>query len=348
MSNHSLELEHVLHQLPKVELHYHLDGGLRASTVRELAIEANISIPEDEAALLELIQVQGHCNSLTQYLEKFQLPVAVMQTSTSLQRVAYEAVEDAASAQVKYIEIRFAPQLHLEQGLTLEETVDAVLQGMQLGEANTGTIARLILTCIRNHPVEMNLQVLELAKKFYLHGVVGIDLAGDEAGFPPLLHQAVFEAAHQADIPITIHAGEAAGADSIRDAVDSLHARRIGHGVRLEQDLELLDEIRASRIALEMCFTSNIQTKAASDEASHPIRRYYDLGLAVTINTDNTTVSNTNLSYEYARLAEHFHFEPEDFQKMNVEAIQASFAEDAIKKELLQHFIGYGEEKNDE
>lgn len=339
MSKGSLEVDHVLHHLPKVELHYHLDGGLRASTVRELAHEANIAVPEDEATLLSLIQVQGHCNSLTHYLEKFQLPVAVMQTAASLQRVACEAVEDAANCQVKYIEIRFAPQLHLQGGLTLEETVESVLQGIRLGESCTGTTARLILTCIRNHAVEMNLQVLEVAKKFYRHGVVGMDLAGDEAGFPPLLHQVVFEGAYQAGIPVTIHAGEAAGADSIADAVHHLHARRIGHGVRLEQDPVLLDELRASRIALEMCFTSNIQTKAALDEMAHPIRRYYDQGLAVTVNTDNTTVSNTNLSCEYTRLAEHFHLETEDFRKMNVEAIQASFAEEDIKQELLQHFI---------
>ncbi|OPA80401.1 adenosine deaminase [Paenibacillus selenitireducens] len=339
MTKLPIEPGQAFEQLPKVELHYHLDGGLRPSTVRALATEADIPLPKDEEQFLQLIQVQDSCNSLTSYLEKFQLPISLMQTAANLERIAFEAVEDAANTNVKYIEIRFAPQLHVEQGLTLEAIVTAVLKGMQRGEAQCGTISRLILICLRNHPVSMNEQVLELAKMFYRKGVVGIDLAGDEAGYPAILHKSVFEAAHLAGIPITIHAGEAAGADSIRDAIFALHAQRIGHGVRLEQNQDLLSHVRESQTTLEMCFSSNIQTKAAADRSLHPIRRYYDEGIAVTVNTDNATVSNTTLNLEYGRLANNFGFEPRDFMKMNTLAIKASFVEDEIKAALLRnHF----------
>lgn len=325
--------------LPKVELHYHLDGGLRPSTVRELAFEEGIPLLDQEEELLRLLRVTNDCASLFEYLEKFQLPAALLQTAANLERVTYEAVEDASKANVKYIEIRFAPQLHVEKGLSLEKTVSAVLAGMKAGEQASGTIARLILICLRNHPIEMNWQVLEQAKAFFGKGVVGIDLAGDEAGFPPELHQAVFEEAHRLGIPITIHAGEAAGAENIRTSIASLHACRIGHGVRLEQDPALLQVVREQRIALEMCLSSNIQTKASPSWDAHPIRRYYDQDLTVTVNTDNTTVSNTTLNTEYERLMHYHDFRIDELQRMNAYAIEASFAEEEIKWKLMREFF---------
>jgi len=328
-----------IQQLPKVELHYHLDGGLRPSTVRAFAAEAGSPLPGREEELLPLLHVTEDCASLTEYLEKFRLPAQLLQTAANLKRAAYEAVEDAAKTNVKYIEIRFAPQLHVGQGLSLEEVVSAVLDGIKAGEQDSGTAARLILICLRNHPIAMSWQVLELTQAFFGKGVVGIDLAGDEAGYPPLLHQPVFEEAFRLGIPITVHAGEAAGADSIRSAVFGLHARRIGHGVRLEQDPGLLRFVREHRIALEMCLTSNIQTKAAADWEAHPIRRYYDEGIAVTVNTDNTTVSNTTLNLEYERLMLHYGFRLDELKRMNRYALEASFAEAEIKSKLMQEYF---------
>jgi len=341
-----MTMTRAIESLPKVELHYHLDGGLRPSTVRALASEAGISLPEREDELLQMLRVTNDCASLFEYLEKFQLPAALLQTAANLERVAYEAVEDAAKANVKYIEVRFAPQLHVEKGLTLEETVTAVLAGMKAGEQATGTIARLILICLRNHPIELNWQVLKQARVFYGHGVVGMDLAGDEAGFPPELHKSVFEEAHRLGIPITIHAGEAAGAENIRTSIDCLHACRIGHGVRLEQDPALLQVVREQRIALEMCLTSNIQTKASPSWDAHPIRRYYDQDLTVTVNTDNATVSNTTLNTEYERLM-HFHdFRLDELQRMNAYAMEASFAEEEIKVKLLREFFAIPDQEH--
>ncbi|WP_152391917.1 adenosine deaminase [Paenibacillus guangzhouensis] len=334
-----MKMKSAIESLPKVELHYHLDGGLRPFTVRALASEAGIALPEQEEQLLWMLRVTDHCASLFEYLEKFQLPAALLQTAANLERVAYEAVEDAAKGNVKYIEIRFAPQLHVEQGLTLAETVSAVLTGMRAGEQATGTIARLILICLRNHSIELNWQVLEQASAFYGQGVVGMDLAGDEAGFPPELHQAVFEEAHRRGIPITIHAGEAAGAENIRTSIACLHASRIGHGVRLEQDPALVEVVREQRIALEMCLTSNIQTKASPSWDAHPVRRYYDQDLTVTVNTDNATVSNTTLNMEYERLMHYHDFRIDELKRMNANAIEVCFAEEEVKRKLMREFF---------
>jgi len=332
-------MTNLIEQLPKVELHYHLDGGLRPSTVKALAQEIGIALPDTEDEMLSMLHVTDDCRSLAEYLEKFQLPAALLQTAANLKRVAYEAVEDASKANVKYIEIRFAPQLHIEQGLSLEEVVAAVLAGMQAGEQATGTVARLILICLRNHPIAWNWQVLEQAQAFIGKGVVGIDLAGDEAGYPPELHQPVFEEAFRLGIPITIHAGEAAGAESIRMAVFGLHARRIGHGVRLAQDPALLQYIQEQQIALEMCLSSNIQTKAATTWGAHPIRRYFDAGITVTVNTDNTTVSNTTLNQEYERLMLHHDFQMSELQRMNAYAMEAAFVEDEVKSGIMQKYF---------
>ncbi|WP_374020221.1 adenosine deaminase [Paenibacillus thiaminolyticus] len=328
-----------IQHLPKVELHYHLDGGLRLSTVRVFASAAGLPLPDREEELIGLLRVTEHCASLAEYLERFRLPAQLLQTAANLKRAAYEAVEDAAKTNVKYIEIRFAPLLHTGQGLSPEEAVSAVLDGMKAGEQASGTIARLILICLRNHPIALNWQVLEQVQAFFGKGVVGIDLAGDETGYPPTLHQPVFEEACRLGIPITVHAGEAAGADSIRSAVLGLHARRIGHGVRLEQDLNLLRFVREHRIALEMCLSSNIQTKAASAWETHPIRRYFDEGIAVTVNTDNTTVSNTTLNLEYERLMFHYGFRLNELQRMNRYALEASFAEAEVKLKLMREYF---------
>lgn len=323
---------------PKVELHYHLDGGLRPDTIKEIASQLGMPLPPDEEAWRSALYVTDECPSLIEYLSKFQLPALCLQTAEHLKRAAYEAVEDAAQDNIKYIEIRFAPQLHTEGGLSLEDVVSSVVEGAKAGERDFGTIARIIPICLRNHDVARNWQVLELTKKWIGKGVVGIDLAGDEAGFPPQLHRSVFVAAKQSGIPITIHAGEAAGADSIRQAVTGLFAQRIGHGVRLAEDPELLELVKEKKIPLEMCLTSNIQTKAAPSWEDHPIRQYDELGIIVTVNTDNTTVSNTTLTQEYERLMRYCRFSFSDLQRIVLNALDASFAEAEVKEKLRAEF----------
>lgn len=328
-----------IHALPKVELHYHLDGSVRPSTVRDIALEEGISLPATELEqLTSYLEVKEDCSDLKQYLSTFELPIQCMQSARGLERIAYEAVEDAARQNIKYLEIRFAPALHMQKGLQLEEIVSCVLAGMKQAERKFGTLARVILICLRSHSLEMNKAVAKTARHFLGQGVVGLDLAGDEAGFPPQLHKEVFRLAHKYDIPITIHAGEAAGSENIREAITGLHAKRIGHGVRLRDDRELLEAVRERQIPLEMCLTSNVQTKAVKSWTEHPIREYYDQGILITVNTDNTTVSNTNMTQEYEKLIGIYDFGLKDVKNVIMNGLKASFLEEHLKKKLLAEF----------
>jgi adenosine deaminase len=325
-------------KLPKVDLHYHLSGGLRLSTIKEIALSEGIELPATEHQLQTLLQAPENCTSLSEYLTKFKLPSLCLQTSANLKRAAYEAVEDMTKDNVKYLEIRFAPQLHIEKGLLLENVVSSVIEGMKEGERNFGIVARLILICLRDHDIKRNMEILELTRKFLGKGVVGIDLAGDEATFPPHMHKSVFEKAHELGIPITLHAGEGAGAESIREAVSGLFAQRIGHGVKLKENEEVFRLVKEKKIPLEMCLTSNIQTKAASSWQAHPIKEYYDQGIIVTVNTDNTTVSNTTLTKEYEIMIHQYGFTLHDLKKLSIGALQVSFLEDQEKELLLSKF----------
>ncbi|MCM3746668.1 adenosine deaminase [Paenibacillus pasadenensis] len=326
-------------QLPKIELHSHLDGSVRPSTAAEIAEEEGIELNcSDLRELTERMTAPPSCTSLVEYLERFELPLLLMQSRAALKRIAYETAEDAALENVRYLEVRFAPQLHTGRGLSIDEIVGAVAEGLSAAEAKYGHTVRIILVCMRHHAQADNEEVVRAASRLAGLGVVGVDLAGDEAGYPNELHEEVFGLANQLGLPITIHAGEAAGACSIRCAVEKLHARRIGHGVRLREDAELLQLMSEQRIPLEMCVISNVQTKAVPSMESHPIREYLDGGLAVTVNTDNPTVSATNQTREYENLARRFRFTERDFMKVAENGIEAAFADGELKGRLRAQF----------
>lgn len=323
--------------MPKVDLHYHLDGGLRPQTVIEIAGREGIALPAHNAEdIAPYLKVREGCTSLAEYLEKFDLPLKCLQTAYSQRRIAMEAVEDAASQNVKYIEVRFAPQFMVEGGLTVSEVTSNVIEGLKAGEAAFKTKARAVLICMRHHDIQKNLEVIETAKKFMGKGVCGVDLAGDEAGYPPQLSREVFELACKYGIPVTIHAGEAGGAENIYEAIENLGAVRIGHGIRLKENSRLLDFIKYRRIPLEICVTSNVQTKAAASFETHPIREYFDAGLTVTVNTDNTTVSNTNITREYEILQEKYGFTHDEIKQLVFNAANAAFLEEPEKNRLVE------------
>lgn len=325
-----------IHALPKVDLHFHLDGSVRPSTIIEIAQEEGIKLPALELErLLPFLQAKENGGDLSDYLSAFELPILCLQSERALERVAYEAVEDASRQNVKYLEIRFAPQLHREKGLSLENIVSSVLAGITSAGKQFGVKARLILTCLRSHSPDKSLEVAETARQFMGQGVVGLDLAGDEAGFPPQLHKEAFRLAHRHGIPITIHAGEAAGAENIQEAITNMNAARIGHGVRLRDNPALLQEVKKNGIALEMCITSNIQTHAVKSLQDHPIRQYFDQGILVTINTDNTTVSNTTITQEYEKLVRFYHFSLEELKQIILNGASASFLDGHEKQEFL-------------
>ncbi|WP_205665683.1 adenosine deaminase [Anoxybacter fermentans] len=322
--------------LPKVELHLHLDGSVNPETILELAQKEGIDLPtENLDELRRYLEVPEDCKSLGEYLQKFEFPLAVMQTKEGLKRIAYELCERVAKENVRYFEVRFAPQLHTRKGLTLNEVVEAVLDGLNEGKREFNVKAGLILCAMRHQPVEINLEIADLAARFKEKGVVAVDLAGDEANFPVEDHAEVFERAKASGLHITIHAGEAAGAQSVAKAIE-LGAERIGHGVRSFEDPEVLAKLKEKKILLEVCPKSNRHTKAVRNISEHPVKEYFDKGIRVSINTDNRTVSNTSLTDEYQLVMEELGFTVDEIKKMILYAAETVFLPESERDQLVQ------------
>lgn len=337
--------------MPKIELHLHLDGSVRPATVWELLLErrrrgdplvAPYAGLDSLAAVTGAMQVGDDCQSLAEYLSRFDLPLAVMQDAAALERIAYELVADVAAENVVHVEVRFAPVLHTRQGLSMREAAAAVLRGLARGREDFGTSTRLIACCMRHLPPEDNVAMVRAMEPFLGQGLVAIDLAGDEAAFPGIRHQDPLRLAREMGFHVIVHAGEASGAEEVRTAVEVLGAERIGHGVRLEEDPALLREVAARGIALEMCPTSNVQTKAVAGCGAHPLRRYLEAGLAVTVNTDNRTVSSTTLTAEYERAVQHLGLTPAQVRQTVLHAARAAFVSPAERQGLLDQLGGNG------
>ncbi|HJY55163.1 MAG TPA: adenosine deaminase [Streptosporangiaceae bacterium] len=328
--------------VPKVLLHDHLDGGLRPQTVLELAREIGYTdLPGDNVEELTKKLTEGaHRGHLEIYLDAFRHTVGVMQTPEALTRVAAECAEDLAADGVVYAEVRFAPELHTERGLSLDEVVEAVLDGFREGSASAARAGRgitvyALLTAMRT--AARSLEIAELAVRHRDEGVVGFDIAGAEAGWPPSRHLDAFQYLKRENFHITIHAGEAFGLPSIWEAVQWCGTERLGHGVRIVDDIEispagavrlgrLATYIRDRRIPLEMAPTSNVQTGAARSIAEHPIRILRQLQFRVTVNTDNRLMSQVTLSSEFHRLAAEFGYGWSDVEWLTINAMKSAFA----------------------
>src|SRR5512142_1989122 len=323
--------------VPKVLLHDHLDGGLRPRTILELAGECGYEgLPtHDSVELGEWFKRGADRKSLELYLEGFAHTVAVMQTPDALERVAAECAEDLADDGIVYAEVRFAPELHTERGLSLDEVVEAVLDGFRQGGEGRGITVSALLTAMRT--AARSLEIAELAVRYRDRGVVGFDIAGAEAGWPPSRHLDAFQYIKRENFHITIHAGEGFGLPSIWEAVQWCGTERLGNGVRIVDDIQISQEgnvrlgrlaayIRDRRIPLEMCPTSNVQTGAAPSVALHPIRLLRQLSFRVTVNTDNRLMSQVTLSSEFHRLAEEFAYGWTDIEWLTVNAMKSAFA----------------------
>src|SRR3977135_1493370 len=287
------------HAIPKAELHLHLDGALRPRTVLELAKEGGVPLPtNDLEKLKDFLEATDRTASLVEYIEYFQLPIAVLQSVPALERATYELCEDLSKDNVRYAEIRYGPWLHTQQGLSLTDVIRAVLAGWVAGRKAFGIEGGVIVTALRDMPPAQNVSLAQIAGRYVSDGVVGFDLAGDEAGHPPILHEDAFRVARSLGLNITIHAGEAAGPESVRQAI-SMGAVRLGHGVRAQEDLEVIAMIKENGVQLDMAPTSNAQTKAVRRLQEHPLRRFHEQGIKVTISTDSRTVSDVTLTQEY-------------------------------------------------
>ncbi len=293
-----LTLEQI-RRLPKTDLHVHLDGSLRLSTILELAAEDGIALPASTPAeLAEAMHAGKNTGSLTEYLKAFDITLRVLQTESALTRAAYELGEDAAAEGVRYMEVRYAPMLHTQRSLALTKVVEAVLEGLRQAQDEFGIHSNVIICGIRNISPESSLEMAELAVAYKNRGVVGFDLAGAEYDHPAKHHRDAFQLIRNNNINCTIHAGEAYGPESIKQAIHVCGAHRIGHGCRLREDGDLLHYITDHRVPLECCPSSNVQTGAVRDLRSHPLKFYQDLGVRVTVNTDNRLITDTTVSKE--------------------------------------------------
>ena len=317
---------------PKALLHDHLDGGLRPATILELAGPVGHRLPAgDPVSLRHWFESAADSGSLERYLETFAHTVAVMQTTESLQRVAYECAVDLAADGVVYAEVRFAPEQHLQGGLTLDEVVEAVLAGFADAAADGAPIrVGTLLTAMRH--AARSMEIAELAVRFRDLGVVGFDIAGAEAGYPPTRHLDAFEYLQRENFHFTIHAGEAFGLRSIWQALQWCGADRLGHGVRIVDDISgdgklgrLAAYVRDKRIPLELCPSPNVQTGAAASIAEHPIGLLRDLRFRVTVNTDNRLMGGTSMSRELALLVDAFGYGWSELQWFTVNAMKSAF-----------------------
>ncbi len=310
-----------------IELHLHLDGSLRPETVWELAKEQNIKLPANTVdEVRDQMQVPEDCRTLEEYLTRFDLPLLVLQTREALERAAFELTEDLAKEGVTYAEIRFAPQLSIKGGMTQEQAVEAAIEGVKRGMEQYPSIrVGLILCCMRGEDnEEWNLQTVEAAKKYLGDVVCAVDIAGAESLYPTERFAPVFEKVREYGLPSTIHAGEAAGPESMKTAL-AFGAKRIGHGVAAVEDPELVRRLIEEQITLEVCVTSNYQTKVVPSIEAHPIRRLFNAGVRVTVNSDNRTISNTNVRKELDILRNVFGFKEQEIEKMEEYAWEARF-----------------------
>src|SRR5688572_21002520 len=324
-------------KLPKTDLHVHLDGSLRLETLIDLAQKQGIELASFEHdELRRKLHLGENTGSLVEYLRAFETTLKVLQTEEALIRAARELAEDAAAENVRYMEVRYAPMLHTRQGLRLTAVVEAVLEGLWQAKEAHGIESNVIICGIRNISPESSLEMAQLAVAYKGRGVVAFDLAGAEYDHPAKHHLPAFQLVRQNNINVTIHAGEAYGPESIHQAIHDCGAHRIGHGCRLREDGDLLHYVNDHRIALECCPSSNVQTGAVRDLASHPIKLHYDLGLRVTVNTDNRLVTDTTVSKELWLCHKVMQFTLSDLKQLILSSFKSAFLPFHVKQQYVR------------
>ena len=326
----------LLRRLPKAELHCHLDGSVRPRTMIELGEEQGVAMPAPDEASLRDFMLVSDARNLEDYLARFDVTLGVMQTAAALERIAYELAADAADEGVRYIEVRYAPILNVRGELSLEEAVEAPLRGLERAQRDHAIVARVIVCGLRNMSPDVSLELARLAVAYHGRGVVGFDLAGGEAGNAASRHAKAFEYARNHDMACTCHAGEGDGAQSVREAVHVCGASRIGHATRLIEDESLTEYVNDRRIALEICLTSNVQTRATESYETHPLRQYYERGLNVVLNTDNRLMSGTTLVDEYDHAATRLGFGFDELARIALNGFESAFIPHEQRQGLVE------------
>jgi adenosine deaminase len=325
-----------LRRLPKAELHCHLDGSVRPSTLLQLGREYNVKMPASSADELRDYMLVSDAKSLEDYLKRFEVTVSVMQHADAIEQIAYELGADAAADGVRYIEVRNAPILNSRGDLDLGEALEAQIRGLARAEKEYGIVARSIVCSLRQLPPETSMELAQLAVAYKNKGVVAFDLAGGELGYSAAVHADAFTYARKHNLAVTVHAGEGDGANSVREAVHSCGAHRLGHATRLIEDPELTQYVNDRRIGLEICLTSNVQTHAAKSYEQHPLRQYFDRGMNLTLNTDNRLMSGTTLTDEYAYAAKHLDFTLDELCTLALNGFESAFLNWEERVQLLE------------
>ena len=327
----------LISQLPKVELHCHLDGSLRTMSILEQAEIDNVKLPfQKYKELDEYLRIGKNRGSLEDYIKRFNITLSVMQTPQSLFRFAFELIEDVAKENVRYIEVRYSPILHTKKGMTLNDAIDWVRKGLKKGQKKFGVRSGIIICGIRHISPSASLKLADLAVRYKNRGVVGFDLAGAEENFPAKEHREAFYLIRNNNINATIHAGEAFGPSSIHQAIHQCGANRIGHGTRLKEDKDLMSYVNDHRITLEICLTSNWQTKSVRSLKYHPMNTYYQQGIRVTLNTDNRLISDTTLTKEFILAHTLFQFTLDDFREITIIAMKSAFMKHNDRIKMIQ------------
>ncbi len=324
-------------KLPKTDLHVHLDGSMRVQTIIDLARIEKVSLPaQDAEGLRAVLKFGSNYGSLVEYLKTFDVTLSVLQTEESLFRAAFELAEDAAAENVRYMEVRYSPMLHTRRGLRLTSVIEAVLGGLRAARERFGIESNIIICGIRNISPESSLEMAELAVAYKNRGVVGFDLAGAEYDYPAKHHKAAFQLVRDNNINTTIHAGEAYGPESIAQAIHVCGAHRLGHAVRLRENGDLLHYVNDHRVPLECCPSSNVQTGAVRNLASHPIKLYFNLGLRVTVNTDNRLITDTTVSKELWLCHTQMGLTVSDIKSIIIAGFKSSFQPFHVKQDSLR------------
>ena len=317
--------------LPKIDLHCHLDGSLSRGFIEKVlgrpVTKEELTAPPD-------------CQSLAEYLTRFDIPVSCLQTKEHIIAAVVDLMRQAREDNILYIEIRFAPSLSVHDTLSYSDIYEAAIAGIKEGYSSYGVYANIIVCAMRHHDEATNLAMLRSSLDYIGYGICAMDLAGDEAGFPNDRFAYLFEAANHYQVPYTIHSGECGSFENIRIAVDA-GARRIGHGIALTKDMSLMERCRSARIGFELCPTSNYQTKAVTPDEEYPLNAFLDYGLLATINTDNRTVSDTSMSKEYELVSDKFNIAKETLMLLYKNSIEISFANDDIKDYLYSKLADY-------
>jgi len=323
-----------LKKYPKVELHCHLDGSLSLETIKEIIPKDKLPLSDKD--IFKLLKVSENCKNLSEYLEKFDLPLLGLQTNENLELAAYNMIKDVAAENIRYIEVRFAPALSTNSGLSMGDIIQSVVNGLKKGEKDFNVYTNCIVCAMRQFSYKENSKMLKIAKDYLGHGVCALDLAGDEIKYPTKNHIDLFKLAKDMNFPYTIHSGETGSIENVVLAVE-LEAKRLGHGIALGRDKNLMDEVKKLNIGIEMCPSSNIQTRAVENYDTYPMGKFLENEMLVSVNTDNRTVSDTTMTKELEIVQNLYGNKIENLvEKIYINSVTTAFAEDSMKDYLIK------------